>query len=226
MALTGCVFDMRNLLLLAGFSILFSCGRDHEEADISKVSRSAEFQRFDLAFFGTDTAGFENKLPELAAEYPEFFAGGMNPIFWKAQRKDEIQNELYRKSREMFSDFAPLNENLNFSMKHYYYYFPASPQIKFYAYISNLDFDYPVLFADSVCFVALDMYLGPGQPYYQQLPQYVAFFRQPAFLIRDVMYEIVKTRVPQFNPGGSLLDAMIHHGKILYATEQMMPQSE
>lgn len=226
MALTGCVFDMRNLLLLVGFSILFSCGSEHEEVDISKVSRSAEFERFDLAFFGVDTSQFEEELPKLAADYPEFFAGGMNPVFWRAQRTDEVQNELYRKSREVFADFQPLNENLNFSMKHFYYYFPAAPQIDFYTYISNLDFDYPVLFADSVCFVALDMYLGPGQPYYQQLPQYVAFFRQSAFLIRDVMYEVTKSQVPPLNPGGSLLDAMIYHGKLLYATEKMMPQSE
>lgn len=224
--LSGSVIDMRNLLLLAGFSILLSCQPDSREVDISSVVRESEFARFEEAFFTTDTANFEVELSALADDFPEFFSGGRNLVFWRAQRTDELQLELFSKSQKVFTEFDEVNENLNFSMKHFYYYFPQTPRIKFYTYISNLDFDYPILYADSVCFAALDLYLGPSQPYYQQLPQYISFYRQPAFLIRDIIYEMVKTKTEAFKPGGTLLDAMIWHGKLLYTTSRMMPQSD
>ena len=203
-----------------------SCQTDSNEIDISSVDRESRFLRFDEAFFNSDTSFFEDRIEELALEYPEFFAGGKNPVFWKAQRTDELQIELFNKSEEVFADFESLNENLDFSMKHYYYFFPAAPDIRFYSYISNLDFEYPILYSDTVCFAALDLYLGPGQPYYQQLPEYVAFYRQPAFLIRDIIYELNVQQVEPLVPGGSLLDAMIYYGKLLYATGKMMPQSD
>jgi hypothetical protein len=218
--------NLRNLLFLAGFSILMSCQSDSQEVDISSVNRESEFARFDEAFFTTDTGNFDEELDLLALDFPEFFSGGRNPVFWKAQRMDELQMELFLKSQKVFREFDELNKNLNFSVKHFYYFFPNTPKIKFYAYISNLDLEYPILYADSVCFVALDLYLGPAQPYYQHLPQYIAFYRQPAFLIRDIIYEILKAEVHSLKPGGTLLDAMIWHGKLLYATSRMMPQSE
>lgn len=217
---------MRNLLLLVGFSLILSCQTDSGEIDISSVDRESEFVRFDQAFFTIDTTNFDRGITELANKFPEFFTGGRNPVFWRAQRRDELQLELFNKSQKVFTEFDELNENLNFSMKHFYYFFPETPDIKFYTYISNLDFEYPVLYADSVCFAALDLYLGPSQAYYQHLPEYISFYRQPAFLIRDIIHEMAKPQIPTLNPGGTLLDAMIYHGKLLYATKKMMPQSE
>ena len=217
---------MRNLLLLVGFSALISCETNPREVDLDSVNRTASFARFDEAFFNSDTTDFTSSLDELEKQFPDFFSGGKNLLFWKAQRKDALQLELYRKSAEVFPSFESLNENLNFSVKHFYYYFPESQTIRFYTYISNLDFNYPVLFSDSVCFSALDLYLGPKQPYYSELPEYIAFYRQPAFLIRDIMYELIKSRVEPLNSGGSLLDAMVHHGKLLYALQMCMPQSD
>ena len=217
---------MRNLLLLVGISALISCQPESSKVDISSVERNAEFKRFDQDFFNSDTSNFQQSIQELASAYPEFFSGGVNPVFWKSQRTDPLQLELYKKSTEVFSPFELFDENLNFSVKHYYYYFPQSPEIKFYTYISKLDFDYPILFSDTVCFVALDMYLGPKQVYYQELPEYLAFFRQPAFMMRDLMYELVKSQLKPVNAGGSFLETMIYHGKLLYATHKLMPQSE
>ena len=217
---------MRNLLLLAGISLIMACQSENETVDLSEVQRSAEFKRFDKAFFESDTTDFEATIDRLATEYPPFFTGGKNPVFWRAQRTDKQQIELYRETQKVFSDFSTLNENLNFSVKHYYYYFPHTPEIEFYTYISDLDFEYPVLYADSVCFAALDLYLGPGKPYYDQLPDYMAFYRQPAFLVRDILYEMIRVKLGEIPPGKSLIDDMIYHGKLLYALKQVMPQSE
>lgn len=202
------------------------CQEDLREADISQVQRGASFKRFDQAFFESDTNRMQEVVDSLALQYPEFFVGGKNLLFWSSQRRDPKQLELYRTAQKVFDDPRALNENLEFSMKHYYYYFPDEPEIEFYAYISNLDFEFPVIFADTVCFAALDLYLGPGKAYYSSLPEYIAFYRQPAFLVRDIMESLISSKVPPRNPDGSLLEDMIYFGKKLYILEHMMPQKE
>lgn len=216
---------IRRILPLIFSLLLVGCEEGRPKADISTVEKTARFHAFDQAFFESDTALPPQEIDRLAREYPAFFAAGKNLKFWKAQRTDEKQQELYRASQEVFDDRESLNENLNFSMKHFYWYFPQPRQIKFYSYISNLDFDYPVLFADSVCFAALDLYLGPKKPYYQSLPEYQAFYRQPAFLVRDCIEAVLSPQV-KGKGDGNLLDDMVFHGKKLYLLQQLMPQKE
>lgn len=204
----------------------FGCQEDPREIDISEIKRHSEFKRFDRAFFESDTAQLKEEIDRLAREYPEFFSRGKNLVFWRSQRNDELQNELYREVQKVFDNPEALDENLNFSMRHFYYYWPQEPDIKFYTYISNLDFDYPVLYADTVCFAALDLYLGPEKKFYSSIPEYLAFYRQPAFMVRDVMEAVVTSKLPPRNPNGSLLDDMIYYGKRLYLLQQMMPQKE
>ena len=216
----------RTLNLLFIGLIAVACQDTEREVDISEIERTSRFQRFDQAFFESDTARLKQEIDQLSLQFPEFFIGGKNMLFWSAQRTDPKQIQLYQAVQEVFDDPESLNENLSFSMKHFYYFYPQSSEIKFYAYISNLDFEFPVLFSDSVCFAALDLYLGPEKPYYQSLPEYIAFYRQPAFLVRDVMEAVISPRVAESKGSESLLDAMIYHGKKLYALERMMPQKE
>jgi len=211
-------------LLFALAYLLTQCTEDEGQPDISEVEIETKLKRFDQAFFETDSNQLEEKIPQLASEYPEFFSGGTNPRFWRAQRSDEKQIALYRDIQTVFEDEEALNENLDFSMKHFYHYFPEADKIKFYGYVSNLDFEYPVLFADSVNFVGLDMYLGPEKPYYQSLPSYLAFYRQPTFMIRDAMAAIVNKLVERDGRNSTLLQDMLYHGRRLYILKKLMPQ--
>ncbi len=216
-----------NLFLAAVFVAAFAgCDSDAPAVDVSEVERETELRRFDRDFFASDTSQMPAEIERLAKRYPEFFAGGKNPRFWKAQRTDENQLALYEDIQNVFGDASEIEENLNFSMKHFYWYFPDNQKIKFYGYVSNLDFDYPVLFADSVCFVGLDLYLGPKKPFYQSQPEYLAFFRQPAFLVRDVMEAVCAPKITRNPESSTLLDDMVYYGKVLYFLEKMLPQKE
>lgn len=208
--------------------LMVSCGDNATQVDLAQISKEARFIRFDSAFFNSDTSNIMDEVERLSSLYPEFYAAGKNPVFWKSQRTDTKQNELYRAAEKVFNDFKALNENLNFSMKHFYYYFPEVPEVKFYSYISNLDFDYPILYvpAQNLCFTGLDLYLGPDKPYYESLPEYQAYYRQPAFLIRDCIQAVSEPHVRRKVESATLLDDMIYYGKLWYFLEKMLPQKE
>ena len=219
---------IRHALILVGISIFTACSDEHTDIDLSQISKEARFIRFDSAFFNSDTANIPQEVDRLSALYPEFYAAGKNSVFWKSQRTDEKQNELYRASKNVFEDFGPLNENLNFSMKHFYFYFPEVPQIKFYSYISNLDFQYPVLYVpqQNICFAGIDLYLGPEKPFYNSLPEYQAYYRQPAFLLRDCIQAVCEPHINKKTESATLLDDMVYYGKQWYFLEKMLPQKE
>lgn len=166
------------------------------------------------------------EIDRLAEKYPPFFEAGKTDRFWKSQRNDENQLALFSESQKVLKDFEALNENLDFSMKHYYYYFPETPEITFYAYISNLDFEFPILYVpeQALCFVGLDLYLGQNQPFYKSQMAYMAYYRQPAFLTRDCIAAVIKPKIKNKEEAATLLDDMIYYGKQLYFLEKMMPQ--
>lgn len=208
--------------------LIFASCEENTTIDLSQISKEARFIRFDSAFFNSDTSNITEEIDRLSALFPEFYAAGKNPVFWKSQRNDKQQLELYSSSKKLFSDFSALNENLDFSMKHFYYYFPQVQEIKFYSYISNLDFEYPILYSpeQNICFVGIDLYLGPDKPFYNSLPTYQAYFRQPAFLIRDCIDAVSKPHIARKLDAPTLLDDMIYYGKQLYFLEKMLPQKD
>ncbi|MEQ9263225.1 MAG: hypothetical protein RLP14_08695 [Owenweeksia sp.] len=213
---------------ISSLFLLIACEQDHLEVDISNIEVQTRFQRFDQAFFSTDTTRFESELDSLKEKYPLFFQSGATDRFWRFQRSDQRQLDLYQKAQDVWGDMESANHKLNEAMKHFYYYYKQRPSIEFYTYISNLDFDYPILYApeNEVCFAALDMYLGQNESYYSHLPAYLAFEHNPVFLVRDCIEALALHNVPPLNDQDaySLLDAMIYHGKILYFIEAMMPQ--
>ncbi len=209
-------------IILALISLL-GCKRQCTKADLSSIAHESAFERFGKDFFETDTNSFGQNLNQLKELYPVFFMQNASNDFWKNQRTDPNQIKLYQKAVQVFGDLGEENEKLNLAVKHYYYYFGTEPRFYFYSYISNLDFDFPVLLADTLCFVALDLYLGHDQKYYSHLPQYLSFFRQSRFLVRDCMAELIKTKIPPIKSSTRLLDDMIYHGKILYVLESFIP---
>ena len=111
---------IKNILGLILLALVVSCNSD-TDIDISGIEKGAKFTRFDSAFFNSDTAMTQSEIDRLSTLYPPFFEAGKNPRFWKSQRNEPNQNELYQASKKVLTNFEGLNENLNFSMKHYYY---------------------------------------------------------------------------------------------------------
>lgn len=203
--------------------ILFSGCQCNESANLDDVAITTRFHRFDQAFFNLDTANFKKELTELKAEYPMFFMNDGTLHFWLTQRKETRQINLSEKAQKVFANMEQENQRLNLAMKRYYLEFGVEDTLEFYTYISRLDYDFPVIFADSLVFSAIDLYLGKDFEPYRYLPQYLAFEKQPKFLVRDAVEVVLKEELPTRKDPETLLDAMIYHGKLLYALHEMLP---
>ncbi len=206
-------------------SALIGC-TNRSAPDISGIGIETYFKRFDMAFFNTDTAreAFFEELPALKKDFPYFFMSNETDRFFYLQRKEELSRALFQEVKTVFGSMEKQNRELNQAFKHYYHYYGTHRAIQPITYISNLDFDYPVILADSVVFVATDLYLGVKSKFYANIPSYQAFYRQPDFMVRDAVESLALSR--SLKPQKSrLLDDMLFHGKILYFIHRMMPDT-
>ncbi len=194
--------------------------------DTTNVKVNTKFKRFDEAFFTTDTSEikFYKQLDALKKNYPHFFMSNETDRFFYLQRNSELPQKLYAEVKGKLGEMDLLNENLNTAFKFYYYYYGTEKTITPYTYISNLDFDYPIILADTVIFVASDMYLGATNPFYQSIPNYQASYRQPAFMVRDIMEALALSHIKK-SEKERLLDDMVFNGKLMYFVAQMMPDA-
>ena len=204
-------------------SLFFQSCDNEEDIDFSAIEIETDIKRFDRAFFTMDTVNFEENLRVLEENYPPFFSAKTEEVFWRNQRKDELQLKLFSQTDRLFGDMQKEQAELNRIFKRFYYYFGTQNQFKVYSYISRLDYDYPIIVAPPYCFIGLDMYLGQNNDYYASLPNYLQFTRQPQFLLRDVGYALSENAIGVQVDENKMIDAMIYYGKLLYLTKQLCP---
>jgi len=219
---------MKRLLLFVFCTILFTISCDEDpQIDLDQISINTEVQRFDRAFYTLDTTHFEEGLNAIREKYAPFFSNEAEMIFWRNQRKDELQNKLFALTEQEFGDMTNWEQELNRLMKRYYYYFGTEDSLEVFTYISRLDFNYPIVVSKPYIFIALDLYLGKAaKEYYEILPQYLQYHRQSQFMLRDVAYALAEKRVPKPAEPVSLLDAMLYQGKLLKLTELLLGKVE
>tara|TARA_R110000868_G_scaffold98572_5_gene271328 strand:+ start:84 stop:1118 length:1035 start_codon:yes stop_codon:yes gene_type:complete len=209
-----------SLLML---SFLFQSCDNEKDIDLSTIKIETDIKRFDRAFFTMDTLNFTQNLAALEQDYPPFFSAKTEEVFWRNQRKDELQLKLFSQTEKLFGDMEKEQAELNQIFKRFYYYFGQEKQFEVYSYISRLDYDYPIIVAPPYCFIGLDMYLGENNDYYASLPNYLQFERQAQFLLRDVAFALAENTFGLQVDENKLLNAMIYYGKLLYVTEKLCP---
>ncbi len=220
------LYTMKKILFLVLFTAAFAGCTSSSAPDVSHIRENTAFKRFDQAFFELDSSrqSFYAQLPALKKDFPHFFMSNETDRFFYLQRKEELPTKLYAEVKAVHGTLEKENAALNDAFKHLYHYYGTQKTYQPYTYISNLDYDYPVLLADSVLFVASDLYLGVSAPYYSGLPTYLRFYRQPGFMVRDVIEAIALSK--SVKPKQErLIDDMIFHGKLLYFIHKMMPEA-
>lgn len=218
--------DMRTLVLAFLFlSALVSCNQKSEVPDISSLDARTEIGRFEKAFFECPRHKVDSCLAFLKTDFEPFFMLG-DSFFWQLQRNDSLINSLKRdvdsKSKEL--DIA-VSECIEV-MKYYRYYFPESKDLKLYTYISPNDVNYPIIFTDTVAFIALDQYLGRNSPFYAPWPDYFIYRKEPIFLSADLADQIALHFIKSPETLSDFLSDMILEGKRLYFASKLLPSKE
>lgn len=217
------VFGVLLIITLIWWALSHSANDNALQVDTQNVENNVQIKHFDDAFFTADTANFLDALAQLKNNYEPFFTSTNDSKFWYDMRTERMQKQLYSDLKRVIPDFETFDENLYNAFSHLYYYYPELPAYEIYTYISRLDIDNPVIIADRLIFIATDLYLGAMHPAYQYQPNYTNYFRQPAFIIPEVMQNIAYQLVPKNQEDNALLNDMIWWGKIYYFKQAMQP---
>ncbi|MEM9143186.1 MAG: gliding motility lipoprotein GldB [Bacteroidota bacterium] len=202
------------------FSLLFFGCIDNEKTaeDIAKIKVNVPILRFDQEF----AKAIPSDLPRLQRDYPYFFPEQYPDSIWAVKLKDTVQTELLEEVGAAFYSFGEQERDLERFFQHLKYYFPKVEIPKVVTLTSDVDYNNPVLLADSLLLIGLDNYLGSEHKFYTGLPRYIAFGLDKKFLIRDVAMQFAKKIVP-LSKRRTFLDRAVHYGKRLYVMDKLIP---
>jgi gliding motility-associated lipoprotein GldB len=165
------------------FLTLVSCNEKEKQSDvISNIQISVDIDRFDKKFYTSNT----QSLQQLKQQYPYLFPTQNNDSIWLAKITDEKELNLFNKAQQVFSDFETEKTKLTDLFKHVKYYHSDFESPKIITLITNLDYQSRVVFADSLLFVSLDLYLGKDNEVYGEFPSYLSQNFEKNNLIIDV----------------------------------------
>ncbi|NQU51665.1 MAG: hypothetical protein HQ522_03905 [Bacteroidetes bacterium] len=231
--------SLLNRLVFALFfvSIFFACKKNPLKVNVSDIKTDIKIVRFDDKLFSIEPREALKDISELSNAHPDFFnlfthriirIGGIGDdefadLFMQFVNDTMILNVKNLVENE-FSDFQNTEKQINKAFKYFQYHFPEKELPTVYVYISG--FNQSVVTAENIIGISLDKYLGKDCSYYQQLsttPQYKIQNMHKAKLVSDVAYAWGITEFEETNQATNLMGNIIHHGKLMYFVDAMLP---
>jgi len=209
-----------NRLLIVAIVLLFaiSCKKEiAKKVDVSNIKVTVSVDRFEQKFYEAD----ETTLPSLKKEFPYLFPI-QNDSIWLNKIKDKEERELYKKSQAVFGDFENEKAQIEDLFKHVKYFHPNFEPPKIITLITNLDYQNKIVYADSLLFVSLDMYLGKKSEVYQDFPVYLSQNFDKSQLVVD-MASAISDRYFTADKSRQFLNMVIGAGKKMYMIDSYLP---
>lgn len=212
---------------------LAACNRKpHYQVDTKGIqTEPVTIDRYEEVLFNINPSSLREEIePYLETYY--FFLGDEvdNPL--SLQRlydyiTDPMIKELYSDTREIWPDLSGLEASLTQAFLYYRAHFRGISTPRIYTYISGLNHQQPIKYADNHLVIGLDMYLGRDYHYYSKIgiPAYQTMAMDPGYLLPDVIRIIAEDHVNHAaSPPKTFLDFMVYEGKLLYFIDCMLPQ--
>lgn len=198
---------------------LNSCQKEvKKNVDTSNIEVEFMINRFEQDFY--DHRG-EN-LEELKNKYPLLFPDNTPDSIWMAKINDRDEQELYSETQKLYSSFSDIESELKSLFEHVTYYNPLFNTPDIITGLSNIDYDYRVIYNQELVFISLDVYLGSTHPFYGDFPSYIKQNNVRERIIVDVASAIIDSQIKPLT-NRSFLAKMIHEGKKLYLLELYLP---
>jgi len=206
-------------LFLVLLLFLNSCQKEvKKNVDTSNIDVEFMINRFEQDFYDH---GGEN-LEELKNKYPLLFPDNTPDSIWKAKINDKDEQELYSETQKLYSSFSDIESELKSLFQHVTYYNPLFNTPDIITGLSNIDYDYRVIYNQELVFISLDVYLGSTHPFYGDFPSYIKQNNVRERIIVDVASAIIDSQIKPLT-NRSFLAKMIHEGKKLYLLELYLP---
>lgn len=220
------------------FTILFSCKPNPLKVNVSDIKNDIRVVRFDKELFAINSKDTLQSLTALSSKYPEFFdlftykviqIGGIGDSLFIDGMKQFLTDTMILNVKKLvdaeFSDFDRTKKQINEAFKYFQYHFPDKELPTVYAYFSG--FNQSVVTAENIIGISLDKYLGRDCEYYRKLnstPQYKILNMHRDKIASDVAYAWGVTEFEHTNKATTVLDNMIHYGKLMYFVDAMLPE--
>ncbi len=198
--------------------LLVSCDKKSKvEKEIETIPVEIKLARFDKLFFETPP----KDLNKLKAAFPYFFPAGNDDSVWLNKMQNPLWRELYTEVEKKYSNFEPVQKELETLFKHIKYNFPEAKTPKVITVISEMDYNNKVIFADSLLIISLELYLGKDHRFYQ-FPKYLKQNFEQKQMMPDVVSSFSIRKIPA-SADNNLISQMIYFGKQLYLKDLLIP---
>jgi len=187
--------------------------------------------RYDNDLFSLDLNNLSEEIELLSKIYPPFL---IEPDIWndteqlsglKAYLQDTIIIEIHHAAEKAVIIDRFIKE-IETAFGYYKVFYPDESVPDIITLLPGLDFAVPSVYLyDSFLCVNIDMYLGAGNPFYNDsgLPLYISERCDPAYLPVDIFKKAMVYKHLGEVQNTTLLETMITEGKKLFFTEMMLP---
>lgn len=210
---------MRKIIFIITL-ILFitSCDKKSKvKKEVEAIPVALKVERFDKLFFETAP----NDLGKLKKEFPFFFPSGTGDSIWLEKMQNPLWRELYGEVQKKYSNFEPVQKELETLFKHIKYNFPKTKMPKVITVISEMDYNNKVIYVDSLLIISLELYLGKEHKFYQ-FPKYLKQNFEQKQIMPDVVSSFSTSKIASV-ADKTLLSQMIYFGKQLYLKDLLLP---
>lgn len=198
---------------------MISCKKDNPHTvDVSHIEVSFSVDRFDQDFY---TSSLED-LPKLKSKYPYFFPKATPDSVWIQKKQDKDELELFAEVQKKYESIDWLTKDLESLFKHVKYYYPNFKSPNVTTVLTNIDYNYRVIYNVQSLLISLDVYLGKEHEFYNDYPAYIKENNTKEGIIVDVANEIIRTKI-SVNNDRTFLGKMIFEGKKLYLLDLFLP---
>lgn len=216
--------------------LLIACSGDRLDVDVSGIKvEEVKIDRLEEDLFNTKVSGAELK-SQLERKYGDFYlsfqnivSGGSAPDSVAINSldlfvRDSAMKEAYSACKTKYTDVNWLKNDLEGVYRHFKYHFPKHKLPRVVTYMSG--FNYSILRVDSTIGIALEMYLGSHNKFYQmlQFPKYKTMTMEKEYMVSDFVRGWMTTEFPKIGNGKDLLNEIIYNGKLLYLVDALLPE--
>lgn len=210
---------MKHYFLLFTIGLLLvSCDKKSKvEKAVEEIPVEMKLFRFEQAFFEATPA----TLPNVQAEFPDFFPQGTPNDVWIQKLQDPLWRELYTEVEKKYKNFDAKQTEIEDVFKHIKYYFPTIRPPKIYTAIGEMDYNNKVIYANDKLIIALELFLGNKHKFYVDFPGYISQNFEERQMMPEVASSFALGVVP-LPSDKTLMSEMIYHGKELYLKDLLL----
>jgi len=214
------------------------CGEDRLRVDVSQIALDIHIERLDQSWFDMTPVSFRKLHPRYLETYGALYKHYVEDIlalgsvddsnlFAEIQRfvTDPTMAEVQQRVQQVYPDLDAVETELTDAWKHYRYYFPERVVPAHISFIGG--FNVPFAMTEQGAGIGLEMFLGRNCEFYEylQLPHYLRQRMTPAHLAPWLIKGWLETEFIPQKEHPTLLDEIIHQGKIMYCLDAVMPNT-